>query len=80
MVEVILKGRSTARWEEVQGIKCPTLVVRGENSDELPVDEFERMLRENSLIKGLEIAGAGHWVHHDKPIQYISALKDFFGI
>ena len=38
------------------------------------------MLKTNKLIEGVEIAGAGHWVHFDKPDEFISVLQNFLSI
>jgi esterase len=77
IIEIIEKGRSHSRWEEVRNVRCPTLVIRGERSDELSRDEYDRMLQANPCIHGVEIPGAGHWVHSDKPDLFIAALKQF---
>lgn len=77
MRESVAQGRATERWDEIEELKVPTLVVRGEHSRDLPREIFDRMLAANLLIKGVEIAGAGHWVHSDQPDAFIEALKAF---
>ncbi|MES2856626.1 MAG: alpha/beta hydrolase [Bdellovibrionota bacterium] len=76
--ESIAQGRAKERWEDIADLKIPTLVIRGENSTDLPKEVFQKMLETNPLIEGIEIAGAGHWVHSDKPEQFIEALRTFF--
>jgi pimeloyl-ACP methyl ester carboxylesterase len=57
----------------------PTLIVRGQYSEDLPRATFERMLQENPThAQGVEIADSGHWVHFDQPERFIQALKTFF--
>jgi pimeloyl-ACP methyl ester carboxylesterase len=80
--EAILKsmreGRSEDRWDAFRNLKMPVLVVRGENSQDLSRATFERMLKVLPTTKGVEIAGAGHWVHFDKPDEFVQTLKSFF--
>jgi pimeloyl-ACP methyl ester carboxylesterase len=77
-IDSLNEGRAIERWNEVEGLKVPTLVVRGENSTDLPRDIYQRMLKANPLITGVEIKEAGHWVHFDRPDDFISELKRFF--
>ncbi len=77
VAEIISLGRGVERWYELEGIRCPTLVVRGSESDELSRDVFEKMKACGPWVKGVEIAGAGHWVHFDKPDEFISIVRDF---
>lgn len=71
-------GRNEDRWDAFANLKMPVLLVRGENSADLPRPIFERMLRTLPAAKGVEIPGAGHWVHFDQPEAFKKALKDFF--
>ena len=76
--ESIEQGRARERWEDIEALLVPTLVIRGEFSKDLPRDIFDRMLKSNSKLKGVEVAGAGHWVHSDKPELFIEILREFF--
>lgn len=73
----VASGRLRERWDVIEGIKVPTLVIRGEFSNDLPKPVFERMLSCNPNIRGVEIAGAGHWVHSEKFDEFIGALRAF---
>lgn len=64
-------------WPCVQAIGCPTLLLRGADSDYLSRDTFARMQTANANIAGVEIAGAGHYVHDDKPVAFIAAVQSF---
>jgi esterase len=77
IIETIEIGRSTDRWFEIKGLKCPTLVIRGENSNELSREEFLTMQSMNSLVRGVEISDSGHWVHFDQPQEFIKAVQEF---
>lgn len=75
--ESILAGRTQDRWREIETLKMPTLLIRGEHSRDLPRDLFDEILRRNPSIQGVEIKGAGHWVHSDQPEAFIEALNQF---
>ena len=77
IVEIVREGHSKDRWLEVSSFKMPVLLVRGQNSHVLGVKEFEKMLQVNSQIQGLEIKGAGHWVHYEKYEEFAQALEQF---
>lgn len=79
IIDSVRQGRSDDRWAEVQGLQVPTLLIRGGNSTELSHESYTKMLASNSMIKGVEIPGAGHWVHSDQPQAFIEALKLFVG-
>lgn len=71
-------GRKVDRWPEIHRLKVPALWIRGSESDELTREDFARILQANPRIQGVEIEGAGHWVHSDKPDEFISSLQQFF--
>ena len=64
-------------WQAVRKIRCPTLVVRGENSDILPADTAERM--RDALADGqlATVTGAGHSVPGDNPTGFADAVLPF---
>ncbi|MGJ7530612.1 alpha/beta fold hydrolase [Variovorax sp. GB1P17] len=64
-------------WPCVAAIACPTLLLRGAESDYLSRDTFAQMLAANDLITGLEVAGAGHYVHDDQPAAFAKAVHAF---
>ncbi len=76
--ESISQGAAIERWEEIEALQMPTLVARGEMSRDLPHETFLKILRRNPRIDGVEIPGAGHWVHSDQPELFIQALRAFF--
>lgn len=76
--ETLARTRAVERWDEIAALAMPTLLVRGEASQDLPRDIYDRVLATNSRIQGVEIKGAGHWVHSDQPDLFIDALKAFF--
>lgn len=77
ILETVNVAHEKDYWAEWKSLSMPTLLIRGENSKELSREEFQSMLDANKMIKGVEIADAGHWVHSDQPAAFIEALKDF---
>ena len=64
-------------WPCVRALQCPTLLVRGANSDYLSRETFEAMPTANARITGLQIEGAAHYVHDDQPHAFNTAVRDF---
>lgn len=64
-------------WPCIKKISCPTLLLRGARSDYLARTTFEQMLDTNPLIEGVEIEGAGHYLHDDQPQRFNEAVADF---
>lgn len=77
ILETVNEGRKDNRSYELQSISCPILLIRGADSDELSKEEYARMLKLNSRIKGVEIPQAGHWVHFDQKEHFCRALAAF---
>lgn len=77
VLETVREGQVRARWDEVEALQVPTLLVRGEKSKELSVSTYEKMLQSNPLIQGVTIPNAGHWVHADQPQAFIDEIRDF---
>lgn len=79
ILESVKMGRTSDRWHEYEALSLPTLLIRGEDSEEFPADIYESMLNRNTNVKGVQIPGARHWVHFDKKDEFIKCLKEFFG-
>ena len=67
-------------WQVLPQIPCPTLVVRGIDTDLLPAEVAQRMERELPQGKLVEIPRAGHMVFEDNPEDFIAAVSKFLGI
>lgn len=76
--ESVAAGRAAERWEEIEAIETPTLLIRGEFSQDLPREVYDRMLKVNPLIEGIQFEDSGHWVHSDHPERFIEVLRAFF--
>ena len=69
-VQGIAKGRIRAdgeyMWDCVRKIKCPTLLIRGAESDILQHEVATQMIKENHNITLIEIPDATHYVYDDQ--------------
>jgi pimeloyl-ACP methyl ester carboxylesterase len=57
-------------------IACPTLLVSGSESF-LPDPETAGVLAHFGQAELVKIAGAGHWLQHDKPAEVLDVIKRF---
>ena len=60
-------------------ITCPTLLLRG-NESFLPDPETAGVLAHFRQAHLVTIAGAGHWLHHDKLDEVLNVLRPFLGV
>jgi pimeloyl-ACP methyl ester carboxylesterase len=77
VIDIVREGHKRDYWLEVSSFKMPVLLVRGENSHVLKAEEFEKMQSVNPMITGVEIKGAGHWVHYEKYEEFTACLEQF---
>ncbi len=78
ILESVRRGREVERWNEIEGLVVPTLVLRGELSEELDGDVFARMLSSNSdWLKGYLFSGVGHWIHSEKVEEFTQVVENF---
>lgn len=78
VLESLYQGHLKQRWDQVQALSSPTLWIRGENSEELAQEVFQKIPQVNPQIQALEVADSGHWVHFDQPEEFIRILREFF--
>jgi pimeloyl-ACP methyl ester carboxylesterase len=62
-------------WPLLPKISCPTLIVRGQESDLLPPDVAAKMVAALPTGSVVEVARAGHMVFEDNPEGFIAALQ-----
>lgn len=70
-------GQAVDLWACVDALACPTLVLRGADSDFLPADTCRRMADRQPKLCWREVSEAGHYVHDDNPETYIALVKKF---
>jgi len=64
-------------WDDVRLIRCPTLIVKGEESDILAPESAAKL---QAAIPGSRLAtvpGAGHSVMGDNPAAFVAAVRPF---
>ena len=66
-------------WPAWQSIACPTLLVRGAESDILSVEIAKRMLDMQLRARLVEVPGAGHTVPGEQPAAFLRLLRAFLG-
>lgn len=64
-------------WPCVEGLTCPTLLLRGSDSDFLSRATAEEMARRNPCFRLVEIPNATHYVHDDNFADFFASLSEF---
>ncbi|MFQ6031155.1 MAG: alpha/beta fold hydrolase, partial [Dehalococcoidia bacterium] len=64
-------------WPSLDKITCPTLIVRGAETDILSPEVAQRMLSTLSDAQRVEIPQAGHMVFEDNPSDFIAGVEKF---
>ncbi len=65
-------------WEAVSRITCPTLVVRGGNSDIFADATMQEMQQVIPNCATVTVPDAGHLVAGDNPVDFLTALHSFY--
>ena len=61
-------------WPHVRNLRCPTLVLRGANSDSLAWSTAQEMAAANDNIHAVEVPGATHYVHDDNLDVFVAEV------
>ena len=69
--------RLGALQEKVSEIRCPTLILRGAESDVFLDEDAERFADALDVASVVRIEGAGHTVQGDNPKALVGAIRDF---
>lgn len=70
--------RSAERWKNVARVTCPTLVVRGAESDVFLDEDAERFALALPNARWVSVERAGHTIQGDNPRGLCEALRPFF--
>ena len=65
-------------WEAVAKINCPTLVVRGGDSDIFANETMEKMSEVIPNCSTVTVPNAGHLVAGDNPTDFLAAVSNFY--
>ena len=66
-------------WTPLSKIACPTLIVRGSETDTLSIDVANRMVETLADGRLVQVEKAAHMVFEDNPVCFNDALADFLG-
>jgi esterase len=69
--------RRALLWSAVDTVECPTLVVRGAQSDVFHDEDAERLAARFRQGRWVRIEGAGHTVQGDNPADLLVSLRAF---
>jgi pimeloyl-ACP methyl ester carboxylesterase len=67
-------------WPAWTALACPTLLVRGAESDILTADIAKKMIEAQPRARLVEVPHAGHTVPGDQPEGFVKLLRDFFAL
>src|SRR5262249_36173977 len=73
-----LAGRVRERWTDIPQIQCPTLVVRGAQSDVFLDADAEKLAAALPHGRWVRVDDAGHTVQGDNPRGLVEAMGTFF--
>jgi len=65
------------QWPVIRSINCPTLIVRGADSDVLSPEVAHQMEETMPNPRLVEIQRAGHGVPTDNPVDFLAAVRSF---
>ena len=65
--------------EEIKISNCsiPALFIKGEHSDYIKESDWLEIKSKFTNAELISIVGAGHWLHADKPAEFVKAVLDF---
>lgn len=64
-------------WPAFHAIRCPTLLVKGGNSDFLSSQAVNDIMASSDVVQAVQIEGASHYVHDDQPEKFNEAVVHF---
>jgi esterase len=72
-----VERRRQLLWSAAATVTCPTLVVRGAESDVFHDEDAERLAKALPEGRWVKVPGAGHTVQGDNPAGLLVALREF---
>ena len=64
-------------WSVIPNISCPTLIVRGTETDILPLEVAERMVQVMPKARLVHVERAGHMLMEDNPERFTQVVREF---
>lgn len=68
------------QWSLIPRVTAPTLLVRGELSDVLSIEDAQRMTEEMPDCRLVTVTGAGHSVPLDRPDGFLEAIRSWLAL
>lgn len=66
-------------WDDVRAIRCPTLIIKGGESDILSAESATKLQQAIPGSRLCVVPGAGHSVMGDNPSAFVAAAREFLG-
>lgn len=76
IIEALRFSLGKSWWDELAQIKCPTLIIKGEQS-QFRREDAEKMAKIIPQGRFVEIPEAGHVVYDDQPERFREAVENF---
>jgi pimeloyl-ACP methyl ester carboxylesterase len=64
-------------WDDVRAIRCPTLIIKGGESDILSEESAAKLQQAVPGGRLAVVPGAGHSVMGDNPVAFVAAAREF---
>ena len=64
------------RAAELRGLP-PIVVFWGDRDDVIPISHAEALAKSVDGVRVTRFAGCGHYLHHEKPDEFVDALRDY---
>ena len=64
-------------WESISQVHTPTLFLKGKESDYVLPEHQDLILEQFSDAKAHVISNTGHWLHSEKPLEVLRAIRKF---
>ncbi|MHA2251490.1 MAG: alpha/beta fold hydrolase [Candidatus Kariarchaeaceae archaeon] len=76
IIEILRFSLEKSWWDEIKNIKCPTLIIKGKQS-QFKREDGEKMAKIIPKGQFVEIPDASHVVHDDQPELFKEAVNKF---
>jgi pimeloyl-ACP methyl ester carboxylesterase len=79
LLKILSLSFEKSRWDELEQIKCPTLIIKGGDSG-FQREHAEKMANMIKKCQLIEIPNAGHVIHDDQPELFRNAVENFLSL
>ncbi len=75
---LFMGGNQHDPWPELPKVACPSMVVEGQVSDHRHIIDLQKVTNLIPQARYREVAGAGHLVPMEKPLEVMQLIQSFF--